>query len=341
MPEAFRAAPALLLIVVLLAPPAAAQKDEGRRAALRRAFVEAFGEHLEVASEELTRRSAWHGVGLYWLVHAMPKRAGYFRLKYRYRNVDHVNPKDPTHEFVERTMGFRVGERGCARRPRHAHVCVGDTLILPFVAGDSRNDFAEHVFTLDAYHPPSNDDAETYERPHDEKTFSSEPVNNPAGAFLKYVGRHSSYSPHRALGYTMEFYATFEAVAPGRFNLLLAASPPTEGAATAARLAGSVPVVVVERGAPITALVPRASVRGYSQSFESTWGEGYPVTPLILQPGERVTLPYHAFSVRGRDPGPGERAKDPAPFITLLPFHVDPAQGFNEWVVGRPPVKKQ
>ena len=47
--------------------PDAAQRAEARR--LRGALEAAVGEHFEVARDGLTRRSNWHGGGVYWLAH--------------------------------------------------------------------------------------------------------------------------------------------------------------------------------------------------------------------------------------------------------------------------------
>ena len=78
---------------------------------------------------------------------------------------------------------------------------------------------------------------------------------------------------------------------------------------------------------------------GYTGRFSSYHGNNYLTTPVILQPGDRFTLKYFGYSRRGRSPG-GEdgkaleaTAKDRPVRITLLPFRVDPAQVFNEWIV--------
>jgi hypothetical protein len=101
-----------------------------------------------------------------------------------------------------------------------------------------------------------------------------------------------------------------------------------------------VPVVIVARGEPITILSSGESVHGYTERFSSNGGDNYPTTPLILQPGDRLTLQYHGHSRRGRTAG-GENeealeasVKNYPPVITMLPFDVDPAQDFNEWLAG-------
>ncbi|HEV7889368.1 MAG TPA: hypothetical protein VGP08_01955 [Pyrinomonadaceae bacterium] len=312
--------------------PTRAQTAEAAR--LRGALADALGDNFEVVSERLTRRSNWHGGGLYWLAHLRASRPGGFHVKYKYRYRDHVHPEDPLYTFVERDTTISVGPRGCTRIPRGNHVCVGDTVILPVVF----NDYTEHSFTLAAEpYTPESERPDTSLRDAEDAALRREPVNNPAAEFLKYVGSRAYYSPHRAPGYTLTFYATFEAVRPGSFNLSLGVSAPAAGLQA---VDGSVPVVIVERGAPITILSSRENVHGYTERFSSNGGDNYLTTPLILQPGDRITLRYHGYSHRGfSEGGENEEAleasvKDRPPVVTMLPFDLDPAQDFNEWLVG-------
>jgi hypothetical protein len=333
-----------LLASFCLSAGAAAQPAKGLEqgpagraleAGLRRSLAEAVGEHFEVTRDRLARRSNWHGGQLYWLAHLRAKRSGEFYVRYKYRYKDHVNPHDPLYTFVEHQTLVRVGPRGCARRPRYNFVCVGDTVILPVLA----NDYTEHTFSVEAQpFSPGDGSTEKSLRDMEEAGLDREPVPNPAAEFLKYLGSRAHYSPHRSPGYTMEYYATFEAVAPGSFNLSLGVSRPGAPPPTAA--AGSVPVVVVERGAPITVLSSKDDVHGYTERFSSRGGgTGYLTTPVIMQVGERLTLQYLSYSVRGRSPGgENEEALEAAvrlrpPSVTLLPFQVDPARDFNEWLV--------
>jgi hypothetical protein len=317
--------------------PTPAQRAEAAR--LRGALAGALGEHFEVARERLTRRSNWHGGGLYWLAHLRAKLPGEHYVRYKYRYKDHVRPHDPLYTFVEHQTLVRVGPRGCERRPRHTFVCAGDTVILPVLV----NDYTEHVFTLESQ-PFSPGDPATAKalRGVDEAGLYREPVPNPAEEFLEYVGSRAHYSPHRALGYTMEFEVTFEAVKPGSFNLSLGPRMPAAGPKTAAETAAArpVPVVVVGRGAPITVIAFKDDVHGYTERFSSRGGgNSYLTTPVILQVGERLTLRYHGYSVSGRSAlGENKAALEASvkfrpPVITLLPFRVDPAQDFNEWLV--------
>jgi hypothetical protein len=311
--------------------PTRAQTAEAAR--LRAALAAALGDNFEIVSDRLALHANWDG-GLYWLAHLRAARPGGFHVKYKYRYRDHVHPEDPLYTFVERDTGIHVGPRACARAPRYNRVCVGDTVILPVVL----NDYTEHSFNVSAL-PYAPDDEATEKLLRDADVVGLDPtlVANPAAEFLKYLGSRAYYSPHRAPGYTMNYYATFEAVRPGSFNLSLGLSAPAAGTQA---VDGSVPVVIVERGAPITILSSREDVHGYTERFSSNSGDGYLTTPLILQPGDRVTLQYHSYSVRGFSKG-GENeealeasVKDYPPVVTLLPFDYDPARDFNEWLAG-------
>lgn len=325
--------------------PTAAQRSEAAR--LLGALAAAVGENFEVTRDGLTRRSNWHGGQLFWLAHLRAQRPGGYHVRYRYRYKDHARPQDPLYTFVEHATYVSVGPKGCARKPRSNSVCVGDTVILPVVF----NDYTEHTFWLESRPYTPGD-------PSQEKAWSNiedgglrrEPVNNPAAEFMKYVGRRAHYSPHRAPGYTLEFYATFEAVKPGSFNLsvtsMTAAGPRTLAEAAAG---GSVPVVVVAPGQPITILSSRDDARGYSERFSSNGpSNNYLTTPVILEVGERLTLKYSGYSRRGPTVG-GENkqaleatVEQHPPSITLLPFYVDPAQDYNEWLVeSLPPARRE
>jgi hypothetical protein len=311
--------------------PTSARKAQA--APLRDALTDALGDNFEIVNDGLRQRSNWHGGGLFWLAQLRAKKAGAFYLKYKYRYKDHVHPEEPLYTFVERQTLITVGPRGCSRAPRSNSVCVGDTVILPVVV----NDFAEHSFDVAAQpYTPANESTEKALRDADVAGLYTAPVKNPAAKFLKYLGSRAFYSPHRTLGYTLSFYATFEAVSPGSFNLSLGLSAPAAGKRA---VEGSVPVVVVERGAPITILSSREDVHGYTERFSSNGGDNYMTTPVILQPGDRLTLQYHGYSRRGLSVGGENEAaleasvKDYPPVITLLPFDVDPERDFNEWVV--------
>jgi hypothetical protein len=312
-----------LVAALCLCVGAAAQSPkESEAVRLRGALSAALGESFEVVRDRVARRSNWHGGGLYWLAHLRARTTGEFYVKYRYRYKDHVHPQDPLYTFVEHQTLVRVGPRGCPRRPQQNFVCVGDTVILPVVV----NDYTEHTFSLASQpYTPSNETAEMPRRPMEDGELYRAEVPNPAAPYLTYLGSRAYYSPHRAPGYTLSFYATFEAARPGSFNLTVGAS--------------SMPVVIVEPGTPITVLSSKEDVHGYTERFSSNSGNNYLTTPVILQPGERLTLQYQSDSHRGLSAGGENRealeasVKEHPPVITLLPFGVDPAQDFNEWIV--------
>lgn len=323
--------------------PTAAQKAEAER--MRGALAETVGERFEVARHRLARRSRWHGGAVYWLAHLRARRAGEYYVRYKYRYNDRVNPRDPLYTFVEHQTLVRVGPRGCERRPRYNFVCVGDTFILPVLVGDH----AGHTFSLESQvFSPGDPATAKAPRGMDEPGLRREPVPNPAAAFLRYVGSRAEVSLHRASGYTARYSATFEAVGPGAFNLSLRPNMPGTPAAAAAA-AGSTPIVVLDPKAPVTALSSGDNVHGYTERFSSRGGgNSYLTTPVILQPGELLTLDYLSYSRRGRDPegkygGSIEAGvKDRLPVIALLPFSFDPAQDFNEWLVEfLPPARRR
>jgi hypothetical protein len=346
---------ACALVCAPFGSEAAAAQQPARRSAretesLRRSFLEVFGKDFEFVKDKLLRRSTFNSGGVFWLVHAKPKRSGHYTVKYRYRYVDSVRPQDPLYEFVEHEIPIWVGEKGCRRRVQdrnYTDVCLGDTVVIPFVF----DNYSEHTFSLAVREYEPETDAhkkvsamEMERRPETDKLLYTEPVANPAREFLKYVGSSSQVRPHRSPGYTMSFYATFEALKPGSFNLSLGVRVDSS-LPLGLSSGGSVPVIVVERGAPVTMLASGEYVRSWRDRFSSGTGNSYLTTPLVMQPGDRITLQYHGFSVRdlrGEGTGrvkPDDALKGAAPVINLLPFYVDPEQGFNQLIVEHLPVR--
>jgi hypothetical protein len=343
---------ALALCLLVSAPAAQERRPPVRRdaAQLRRALSAALGGEFELVRDELTRRSTYHSGGGFWLVHVRPKRAGHFSLKYAYEYQDPFDKSGEPHTRVERSIAFRVGPRGCWRRTEYMasryEPCLGDTIILPVALDAYKKEFGGHVFefTVHSTEPPgAAAGPEKWEEDlmrQEEASLNKEAVANPLAEHLKYLGRVTHIMPHRAPGYTAEFYATFEAVKPGRFNLSLGANVPGMLPAGFQR-EGSVPVIIVERGTPVTWLAAQESVIERKGRFSSHWGESYLTTPVIMQPGERLTLPYHRFSQRGREPGsqPDKQGlgRQIAPSIHRLPFNVERDDNYNEWIADHPP----
>lgn len=351
---------ALSLCALALVPfqSSAGQKKSSPKARdtseLRRSFVEAFGEDFELVQDEVARRSTWNGGGQFWLAHVKAKRSGHFKLKYKYRYVDTTRPNDPLYEFVEHEIPVWVGPRGCRRRVQdrnYTDVCLGDTIIVPVVL----QNFHGHTFSLAGreLRPQSEPLAESLKmdvaaRAEEDKKLHAAPVANPAGEFLKYVGSKAFYSPHRAPGFTMSFYATFEALKPGSFNLSLGAQASGDLPLGLMSGGGGLPVIIVEKGTPLTLLASGEYVNSYGDRFSSGTGNGYLTTPVFMQPGDRITLQFHGYSVRGSKrerereaaaSDPAEAVKRVAPVISIGPFYVNPEDGFNQLIVDHLPVK--
>jgi hypothetical protein len=326
-------------VLCALATVAAGQKsarpappDAGE---LRHAFTSACAAEFELVRDEFEQNDSEHTGARYWLAHVRPKRDGAYSLRYRYKH------SDPMYTHGEHTLGFTVGPRECRRRPETpgSYICLGDTIILPVLL--DRHTGHTFKLTRGAYN------AELWATPplaEPDERLELSPVANPAATYLRYVGRTVHYSPHRALGYTLNFYATFEALRPGRLNLALTArrsgdvEPPVP-------TAGGTPLLIVAPGTPLTLMAYHEDVSqfdGDPPRFSSHHGGNFLTSLLVLQPGDRITLPYYNIVRHGHDldyDGATEDAalnavrKQIAPVIAPLPFKVDPAFGFNEWLI--------
>ena len=292
-------------------------------AALRQALARALGGDFRIVRHELSEGLPERG-GTFWLVHARPTRSGNFQLQYRYGYVDRARPNDPLYTYVQHESYVRVGERGCWRRREGVDVCLGDTIILPFVL----NDYRGHTFTLAFRSPHAAGPPGPEPLPRD-LVPAADSIPNPAAAHLRYLGTHTYVMLHRARGGTVVHNTTFEARAPGRFNLGVTARYPgiTPGAGSPSN---SVPVIVVPRGQPVTVLLANESVTSADSvhRFSSHTGNQYLTTHLLLQPGDRVSLEYGRATTRGRDPD----ARPLAPSIARFPFDPNLRERFNAWV---------
>jgi hypothetical protein len=301
-------------------------------ARLRHAFNEACATDFEIVKDELTQRSTWHGAGTFWLVHVRPKRSGHYTLKYRY------NYNDPHYTHVEHEIYMNVGEKGCRRRIRSDSIstaCMGDTIIFPVAAGK----FTGHTFNLRRQeNSPPGEDVQKSLHAMELSGLNLEPVANPAGGYLKYVGRRINYMEHRNGGFTAQFYATFEAVKPGSFNLALSGRAP-DSASPKLNAAGSVPLVIMEKDAPATVLAQYETVVGTDakSGFSSHSGNEYLTGIKILQTGDLISLPYLSFVSRRTAPrediGLEQMTRDAVPVIEQFPFQADPQDRFNEWII--------
>ncbi|HEX2206910.1 MAG TPA: hypothetical protein VHG93_04455 [Longimicrobium sp.] len=310
-------------------------------ARMRRALAEAFGDDVEIARTELTQGLPERS-GTFWLVYARPRRSGNYHLRYRYDYRDPVRPNDPLYTRVEHTSVIRVGERGCWRRREGRDVCLGDTIILPFVAG-----FTGHTFHVTRRALEENGTLPAL--PVRADTAGSGAVPNPLSAHLRYLGSGSYEMLRRSGGGNVFYNATFEAVAPGRFNLAVASREADEDAPPVSS-SGSVPVIIVPRGEPVTVLLQNETVVGMNgnDGFSSHSGNQYLTTVLILQPGDRITLDYgsRALPRPGRDRVVGFAAAwrrgalgAPTPVIAGFPFHLDLDERFNAWIAPHLPAE--
>jgi hypothetical protein len=303
--------------------PDTAQPDTAR---LRRGLAAALGGDLEIVRTELHSGLHERG-GIWWLAHVRPLRSGDYSLRYVHEYIDRVRPNDPLSTHVEHTTAFSVGEAGCARRAEGRTACLGDVIVIPVMAGDGRGPLGGHVFEASR-----RGDAGAWQRfqepaPEDDRAATTP---NPAAPHLRYLGARLGERPHRSLGETMLLSAVFQAGAPGALELSV-------GGVT-------VPVVVVERGTPVTVLLEHERIREYHQDagFASHLGSSYSTDVLLLQPGDQMSVEFLSRTVRGRDFTAEEREafRRSPPEITVRPFRVDGERRFNAFIAEHLPMNR-
>lgn len=311
----------LFCFVLALGRPAGAQLHVTAppdTAHIRRAFAAALGEDFRIVRTELHSGLSERG-GIWWLAHVRPLRSGDYSLRYVHEYIDRAKPHDPLYTHVEHTTALSVGEAGCWRRGEGRTACLGDVIVIPVMAGDGRGPLGGHVFEASR-----RGDAGVGERfrepaPEDERAGTTP---NPAAPHLRYLGARLGASPHRSLGETVHVSAVFEAVAPGALELAV------QGI--------TVPVVVVERGTPVTVLLEHERIRQYNQDapFASHLGSTYPTNVLLLQPGDRMDVEFLTRTIHGDDftDAEEEAFRRTPPEITVRPFRVDREWGFNAFV---------
>lgn len=316
----------LLCFVLALSRPAGAQPAGGQlhvtappdTAHLRQGLAAALGSDVEIVRTELHSGLRERG-GIFWLAHVRPLRSGDYSLHYVHEYIDRVKPHDPLYTHVEHTTHFSVGEAGCARRAERRTACLGDVIVIPVMAGDDRGPLGGHVFEASR-----RGDAAAWQRfedpaPEDDRAAATP---NPAAPHLRYLGARLGEMPHRSLGETIELSAVFEAGAPGALELSVGGV--------------AVPVVVVERGTPVTVLLEHERIRQYNQDapFASHLGSQYSTDVLLLQPGDRMDVQFLSRTVRGRDftEEESEAFRRTPPEITVRPFRVDRERRFNAFV---------
>jgi hypothetical protein len=296
---------------------------------LREKFSLAVDKDFEVLKDELKGRPHELRGDSYWLVHVKAKHSGYFVLTYSYKE------NDPHYSHVERDFLLRIGPSGCRRGPpytgSYARFCVGDRIIVPIII----NNFSSQEFALTSKQYSSKDD-ESFEKERpavkDSGTATAS-VANPAADLIRFVGCTSNKLLHRNGGYTLENFATFEAIKPGRLNLGVGLSPSTNPD-------DGIPIIIVARDTPVTLLASRQEVRGYSKGYDgrewvsSTSGDAFMSDLMILQPGDRISINYRT-SRRSREfemKEPAESVDVVEPVISKLPFKLKTDNSFTGWL---------
>lgn len=332
-----------VLGLLLITAPALALGQRQRSqvydsASLRSNFLAAFGNDFELVKDEIRSRTNEQGGGTHWLAFVKPRGPGYFTLQYSFKRDD----KHYSHE--ERDIHVTVAPKGCRRGPPSSGVysrfCMGDTIIVPvFVSGAQ-----SHEFKLTKRAPKDDEDWRTFAERYPEfgaDRLDKTPVTNPSES-LRYAGRSSHKMFHRSLGYTLQLHSHFEAVKPGKFNLLV-------GTFSAGGLRDKnpvgVPIIVVDRDTPVTLIAGREEVRGFTMGHNgqeyvsSTSGNSYMTSLILLQPGDRVSFLYLSAR-RGRQFEREGNARfgevDPSegtmPVISIHPFALESRYDFGRWL---------
>lgn len=310
------------------------QDQNAEAANLRRLFVQAVGQDFEIVKDEKKTRPR-DSVSDYWLVHVKPRRSGYYTLKYTYKFVGSPNNYPEEGETIIR---IGVGGKRCYRRnlPENgiANFCLGDTIIIPITTINMRN----HAFTFERREQgtESLEKAQKETRSY-QKITPVQSLNNPLAANLKFLGIQRADRPHRnCCPVTYEFYAYFEAIKPGKFNLGLSSTGTDAPDSSFVMTDGGTPIIIVNPETPITGLVSSEETTHYGDKkrFSAHGGNNFPTTLLILQTGDVFALKYGGFTT---DYGFGSKSKkqeipDIKPAIYKIPFAIDQDWSFNDWL---------
>ncbi|MGQ0761960.1 MAG: hypothetical protein ACT4OT_08090 [Acidobacteriota bacterium] len=334
----------LLLAFSALATAQTRRSAFSDSASLRASFLAAFGNDFELVKDEITSRSNESGGGTFWLAYVKPLGPGYFSFQSSFKRDD----KHYSHE--EREIHFTVAPRGCRRGPPsggiYSRFCMGDTIIVPvLVSGGSGFEFR-----LTKQAPAAAEDRTTFDEKFPatvDHELDKTPVENPSES-LRYVGRRANKMFHRSLGYTLQLLAEFEAVKPGKFNLLVTSS--SQSAKPGQTPPGSRAIIVVDRDTPVTLIAGREQVRGFTMGNDgreyvsSTSGNSYMTSVMVLQPGDRISVLYLSLRRSGNferrmrsgldKADPDEKTK---PVISVHPFALETRYDFGGWLVGHLP----
>lgn len=342
----------LIFCLFFIAGFASAEKIQAGRADqkditnLRKLFEATTGNEFELVRDEVKGNDSSHTGGRYWLAHIKPKRSGFYSLRYTYKNDKSPNnyPEEGEHQ-----LNINVGGKICYRynniNSGISSYCLGDTIIIPVrLDGVSR-----HSFNLESRKQTGESLEDTQKQQKSFIKFSEiEQVSNPLEANLKLLGTERHSMPYRSCcAERIEHYAYFEAVSAGRFNLSLSSLRADENSdALTKPEEGGIPIIIVDPGTPITALVSQEKTINYADNkrFSAHAGNSFITNLLVLQPGDVFAIKYSEYTTTDRI---GSKASektnllDIKPVIYKLPFRIDREWSFNEWIADYLPKEKQ
>lgn len=297
---------------------------------LKQLFVNEFGKDFQFVKGELKNNTIESEQRQYWLAHVKPKQTGFFTIKYSYQYADKF------YSYGETEMKIAVGGKNGSRYPQvvreRGYFCLGDTIVIPI----RLTRFSKHTFTLESKYIKAEEIEQSRETYNHYKTqLTPDKVPNPVEENLKYLGKHRQDQLFRSGGGNFTYLAIFEAKKIGKFNIILS------GETNKGRISlRSEPVIIIERGTPITSLVPEETSTFYikDQRYSSAYQQNYESNLMILHPGDVVAVPFlflHAKSWLDKKSSLTEgdiRSLNPTPTIQKQPFSIKTEDGFNKWV---------
>lgn len=316
------------------------QSNDDEIAQLRKSLLETVGQDFEIVEDNINQRPVARGGEKFWLPHLKPKQSGHFAIKYSFKF---------THKFEhpqegENELFIRVGEKNCYRNLADnfgmANICLGDTIIVP-IRLDNR---AKHEFSIKSTYSDGKSIGTVPQiSSFYVKDMISEEVKNPLEDNLKYVGTTRSIMPHRAYGSeTVVLTAYFEVKKIGRFNLGITQISDDENDDENVKLEAlnTLPIIVVEKGTPITGLVFKENTINYSneKKFSGHAGNNFLTKLLILQPGDIFAIEYARWTNRwnyndDKSKIEEKNNKNLKPLIQKLPFTVNKDWSYTEWLI--------
>jgi hypothetical protein len=330
------AIPVLLITAAFFAAAAVVhgQKKTFDIEQVRNNFKTASAEYVEIVGDEIAGLESEKRPGAYWLVRVRPKKTGHYAVKYVYKY------DDTFYGDGENTINIGVDPGKCDRRSEAesgiSRFCLGDTVILPVRAGNRYNYSFSVKYTEEAAPKIDRVPLRDYGAAVLEQQASGGPVKNPLESNLKFLGIRSETMLHRNSGSTVTYFATFQAVAAGRFNIALStesekgtspAAPTVPGEGTA--------VLILEPGTPVTCLAPHEDTINYAdeKKFSSHSGGNFPTNLLVLQPGEVFSLPFSTITTRDNFVKKTDKLQAaPWPVIRKAPFVIDRKWGYNQFI---------